>query len=206
MILKSQILNVYLKSWFIFIFNWSVYPLISSTKSGALPELEAWHAILYLVTPWQNLPRIGSRLGSICQSLTCYSISCHALAVPAEAWHAIILYLITPLQYLPRPGMLFYILSRLGSICQRTNLQKPKLQKRKSNWNLKNNPGLQNPKLQKPELRKLSKQRHAGEGGVRGTLWICWGGCRFRTWQRGLDKPARQICKTFLAKNFAKII
>ena len=81
----------------------------------------AWHAILYLitVTPWQYLPRLGmlfyilSSLGSIClglasaeawlqpwhaivyQGLVCYSISYHALAVSAEAWHAI-LYLIMP--------------------------------------------------------------------------------------------------------------
>ena len=83
---------------------------------------EAWHAIHYLVTPWQYLPRLGilfyilSHLGSICRGLACYSISCRALAVSAEAWHAI-LYLITPWQYLPRLGILFYILSRLGSIC-----------------------------------------------------------------------------------------
>ena len=33
-------LNIYLKTLFYFIFNLSVYPLISSTKSGPLPELE----------------------------------------------------------------------------------------------------------------------------------------------------------------------
>ena len=44
---------------------------------------EAWHAILYLVTPWQYPPRLGtlfyllSRLGSI-------SRGCHALAVSAR--------------------------------------------------------------------------------------------------------------------------
>ena len=85
---------------------------------------EAWHATLYLITPWQYLPRLGmllqlfyilSRLGSICRGLACYSISCHALAVSAEAWHAI-LYLVTPWQYPPRLGTLFYLLSRLGSI------------------------------------------------------------------------------------------
>ena len=70
---------------------------------------EAWHSTLYLITPWQHLPRLGmlfylitpwqhlprlgillyilSRLGSICRGLACYSISCHALAVSAEAWH-----------------------------------------------------------------------------------------------------------------------
>ena len=33
-------LNIYLRALFYFIFNWSVYPLISSTKSGPRPELE----------------------------------------------------------------------------------------------------------------------------------------------------------------------
>ena len=98
---------------------------------------EAWHDILYLITPWQYPPRLGklfyilSRLGSIHLGLACYSISYHhALAVSAEALHAIlylitpwqyplrlaILYLITPLHHLLRRGMLFYILSLLGSI------------------------------------------------------------------------------------------
>ena len=72
---------------------------------------------------------ILSYLGSIHQGLACCSISYYALAVSAEAWHAIlylishlaklavstkawhaILYLITPWQYPPRLGMLFYIL------------------------------------------------------------------------------------------------
>ena len=44
---------------------------------------------------------ILSRLGSNCRGLACYSISYHALAVTAEAWHAT-LYPITPWQYLPR--------------------------------------------------------------------------------------------------------
>ena len=41
------------------------------------------------------------------------------IEVSAQAWNAT-LYPITPCQwqYLPRLGMLFYILSRLGSICQ----------------------------------------------------------------------------------------
>ena len=76
-----------------------------------LASAEAWHAILYLVTPWQYLPR-----------LVMYSLSCHALAVSAETWHATlisyyalavsaeawhsILYLVTPWQYLPRLGTL----------------------------------------------------------------------------------------------------
>ena len=75
-----------------------------------------------------------SRLGSIRRGLACYSISCHALAVSAEAWHAIlisyhalavsaeawhpVLYLFTPWQYLPRLSILFYIFSCLGSICK----------------------------------------------------------------------------------------
>ena len=78
---------------------------------------EAWHAIaaiLYLVTPWQYLQRLGMlfyillRLGSICTGLACYSIFYHTLAVSAGAWHTI-LYLITPWQYPPRLGILFYI-------------------------------------------------------------------------------------------------
>ena len=52
-------------------------------------SIEAWYAILYLITPWQYLPRLGmlfyilSCLGSICLGLACYSMSCHALAVSA---------------------------------------------------------------------------------------------------------------------------
>ena len=81
---------------------------------------------------------ILSRLGSIRRGLACYSISYHALAVSAEAWHPI-LYLITSSQYLPRLGMLFYILSLLGSIRRRINLQNPCYEK-----------------------LKLNKERHAG--------------------------------------------
>ena len=43
-----------------------------------------------------------------------------------------VLYLITLWQYLLRLGMLFYIVSRLGSILRRTNLQKPELLKLQS--------------------------------------------------------------------------
>ena len=99
---------------------------------------------LYLITPWQYPPRLGmlfyilSRLGNIRRGLACYSISYHALAVSAEAWHPI-LYLITSSQYLPRLGMLFYILSLLGSIRRRINLQNPCYEK-----------------------LKLNKERHAG--------------------------------------------
>ena len=55
-----------------------------------------WHAILYVITPWQHPPRLGmlfyilSRLGSICRSLACQSTLYHALAVSAQAWHAIL--------------------------------------------------------------------------------------------------------------------
>ena len=74
---------------------------------------EAWHVILYLITPWQY----PLRLDILFYILSCLNSSIyHALAVSAEAWHAI-LYLITPWQwYPPRLGMLFYILWRLGSI------------------------------------------------------------------------------------------
>ena len=102
-----------------------------------LASAEAWHAILYLVTPWQYLPRLGMYSLS-CHALTVSAktwhatlISYYALAVSAEAWHSI-LYLVTPWQYLPRLstlavsaannlqrlGILFYILSRLSSICR----------------------------------------------------------------------------------------
>ena len=63
-----------------------------------LPRLGRGHAILYHITPWQYLPRLGilfyilSRLGSICRGLAFYSISYHALAVSAEAWHAFLSY------------------------------------------------------------------------------------------------------------------
>ena len=46
-------------------------------------------------------------------SLVLYSLH-SMIEVSAEAWDAI-LYLITPWQYLPRLGVLFSILSRLGS-------------------------------------------------------------------------------------------
>ena len=37
---KCWNLNIYLRTLFYFIFNWSVYTLISSTKSGPWPEWE----------------------------------------------------------------------------------------------------------------------------------------------------------------------
>ena len=41
------------------------------------------------------------------------------IEVSAKAWHAILyLVTVTPWQYPPRLGKLFYILSRLGSICR----------------------------------------------------------------------------------------
>ena len=79
---------------------------------------KSWHAILCLITSWQYSQGLAclSCLGSISRALASYSISYHALAVSTEAWHAF-LYLITPWQYQRRLSMLFYILSRLGSIC-----------------------------------------------------------------------------------------
>ena len=64
--------------------NLSPFSLHSMIEVSA----EAWHATLYLITPWQHLPRLG-----------------------------MLFYLITPWQCLPRHGILPYILSRLGSIC-----------------------------------------------------------------------------------------
>ena len=55
----------------------------------------AWHATLYVITPWQYLPRLGIRQGLACTR-----------------------YLVAPWQYLPRLGMLVYILSPLGKICR----------------------------------------------------------------------------------------
>ena len=135
----------------------SCHSLAVSAKQ--IVSAKAWHAILYLVTPGQYLPRLGmlfyilSHLGSICQGLACYSISCHALAVSAEAWHA---------------------MSHLGSICrglacysischalavsaegQTSKIPSGRTYKCSSlklTLNLKNNPRLQKPKLQKPEL------------------------------------------------------
>ena len=78
-----------------------------------LASAKAWNAILYLVTPWQYLQRLGmlfyilSRLGSICRGLTCYSISYYKLRLGSicGAQHAV-LCLVTPWQYLLRLGML----------------------------------------------------------------------------------------------------
>ena len=79
-------------------------------------------------------------------------------------------YIFTPWQYLLRLGILFYILSRLGSILKRTNLQKPKLQKLK----LKLKGQSRTAKAQAPKTRATKAQveqtercRHAG---VRDTL------------------------------------
>ena len=97
---------------------------------------------------------ILSRLDSVCRGLA-YAI----------------LYLITPWQYPPRLGMLFYILSRLGSIRRRTNLQKPKLRK------LKSKEKSSTAKAQAPKTRATKAQVEQIEtcrrAGVRGTLWIC---------------------------------
>ena len=126
---------------------WSKYPprlgmlLYILSRLGivclGLASAKAWHASLYLsclgsicrslacdsischaLAVFGMLFYILSRLGSICRGLACYSISCHVLAVSAEAWHAI-LYLITSyaLAVSAELSMLFYVLSRLGSIC-----------------------------------------------------------------------------------------
>ena len=57
-------LNTYLKTLFYFIFNWSVYPLISSTKSGPLPELEVTrgcHWSVHCIVSFK-LPGLGKSL------------------------------------------------------------------------------------------------------------------------------------------------
>ena len=58
--------------------NLSPYSLHSMIEVFA----KASYAILYhvTVTPWQYPPSV--------HGLACYSVSSHALAVPAEAWHA----------------------------------------------------------------------------------------------------------------------
>ena len=82
-------------------------------------------------------------------------------------------YLITPWQYLPRLGILFYILSRLGSIRQRTNLQKPNLQMLK--WKLKEqsrtakSPGSKNPSYESSTWQ-VEQTEICRRAGVRDTL------------------------------------
>ena len=114
----------------------NLYPY--SLHSMIEVSAEAWHAILYLITPWQYPPRLGmlfyilSRLCSIltglaCLScldcirrgLACYSISYHALAVSAQACYSISYHALAASQQ--RLGMLFYILSCLGILCQDTS-------------------------------------------------------------------------------------
>ena len=98
-----------------------------------LASTEAWHAILFPVTPWQHLPRLGmllqlfyllSRLGSICRGLACYANILSRLGSICR-------------------GLAFYSISYHG-FCSLAGLQKPRLQK---------------PELQK---LKLNKQRDAG--------------------------------------------
>ena len=75
----------------------------------------SYHAWAVSAEAWV-LFNILSRLGSLRQgfaALACYILS--RLAVSAEAWLAIS-YLITPWQYQPRLGILFYVITRLGSI------------------------------------------------------------------------------------------
>ena len=115
--------------------NLSPFSLHSMIEVSA----EAWHATLYLITPWQYLPRLGmllqllyilsrlgsicrglacfsilSRLGSICRGLACYSIPYHALAVSAEAWHFILI----SYHALAASAEAWHASSRLGSICR----------------------------------------------------------------------------------------
>ena len=106
-----------------------LFYILSLSRLGSINRDLACYSI-----SWQYLPRricqcvaYLSRLDSIRQGLACYSISYHALAVSAEAWHAILYlitpwwypprlaipYLFTPWQHPPRLGMLFYILSCL---------------------------------------------------------------------------------------------
>ena len=94
---------------------------------------KAWHAVLYLITPWQYQQRLGML----------FYILYHTL----PSW-----------QYPPRLGMLFYILLRLGSIHQGLACYSisyitpwqypPKDQPPKT----RATPGLQKPKLQKPKI------------------------------------------------------
>ena len=126
---------------------------------------------------------ILSRLGSISRGLAFCSISYHALAKSAEAWHSV-LYLVTPWQSPPRLGMLFYIKSCLCSIlrglafcsisypglavsAEGSSPENPSYDSSKRQNKTPSRtpgPGLRKPELQKPELQKLkfNKQRHAG--------------------------------------------
>ena len=61
---------------------WKSIKLMCVIKVSAV----VWHATLYLITPWQYLPRLSIR-----RSLACCSISCHAWAVSAEALHAVLI-------------------------------------------------------------------------------------------------------------------
>ena len=134
-----------------------------------LASAEAWHAILYPITPWQYPPRLGmlfyilSRLGSIRQDLAFYYISYHALAVSAGAWYAI-LYLVTPWQY-------------------PTKDQPPKTQATKAQVERTMTAQTQAPKTRATESSSWQTET-CRCAGIRGTLLTCWGGCRFRKWQR----------------------
>ena len=86
--------------------NLSPYSLRSRIEVCA----EAWHAILYLITPRQYPPRLWH---AILYLITPWQY----LELSAEAWHAFRSFImIMPWQYLPRLGMLYDLLSRLGSI------------------------------------------------------------------------------------------
>ena len=74
-----------------------------SGSALAFSLAEAWHSILYLITPWHYQPRLGmlfhilSRLAVSSEAISYHhalvlaeAISCHTLVVSAEAWHAIL--------------------------------------------------------------------------------------------------------------------
>ena len=104
------------------------YSIYYHALAVSAKALQPWHAISYHAL--QYPPRLGllfhilSRLGSISLGLAFYSMLSHALAVSAEAWHAI-LYIIMPWQYPPRP--ICYHAFKLGSIRRKSKLQKPEL-------------------------------------------------------------------------------
>ena len=70
--------------------------------------------LLIALTAWTHLREMlhNSVSREHLHMLSTYTMPC-MIQVSAEA----ILYLVTPWQYLPRLGILFYILSRLCSIC-----------------------------------------------------------------------------------------
>ena len=133
---------------------------------------EAWHAILYLVTPWQYPPRLGtlfyllSRLGSI-------SRGCHALAVSARFRRGLACYSIS------LPDSLAASAKGLTSKIPRLSLgsQATKAQVERTIQESRT------AKAQAPKIRATIAQVEQTEtcrrAGMRGSLWTCRGGCRF---------------------------